>query len=228
MPTSIRKCIDQAFFGMKIGDERVVKHFTFKEPQIMGFLGGHHTSHFSTVLMVREKCHKTIKVLCYKNEECLPFENLHDQMTAVKCLRINKILPGHQDFLNAVLSNFEITRIIDEAFEGMILRKEKMAIVRFIEFKEPRLISFPSADNQEVSSVSVRLIRERKMNLIKVMFASQQHESIRFLSHDDKKFAVEFLQKNRIMPTPCDFLDAKSLKNSLGCSTVENMFHGDV
>lgn len=120
----------------------------------------------------------------------------------------------------------EWINIIDQAFEGMKQRNEESAIVRL--FDKTMQLTLPSGGIQLAHFVKIIFKRVQDQNIIKVLFRDHNmHELLTFMTPEEKRIAVEFLLINDIMPTPQEILEAKSLVNSMSCSAVESMIHGD-
>lgn len=216
----IKNLIDRAFVGMMIDDERIVKHFVFTPPKTIDLFGANHQSRFATIIMVRKKSSKIIKVLYRYGDEHLPFDSAHEKKTVVELLKLNHILPESEDFFNAVLSHYEIIRIVDEAFEGMKTRKEKAVIIRLFDCKKPTILSLPSG-NQEANFVKIILIQNKKGNFIKVLYGDNNlHALLPFTDADDKKLAMDCLHRNRIHLTAEELLASRSLINTPGIGHI--------
>ncbi len=117
-------------------------------------------------------------------------------------------------------------RIIDQAFAGMQLRQEKFAIVRT--FPDVQQIVLPSGDIKQAKDVRVDLvISEHNENYVRVFYHERHQEILPFSALEEKMFALNFLQKNAILPSSEKFLEARSLLNSISCTLTEAMIHGD-
>lgn len=200
--------ITKIFSTMKTNQERVVKHFVFTSPKTLHFPGGCYQTTFATVIMLREKQHNTIKVLYRNDVEVFSFSSYEEKLIATEYLNGNGIMPAIQDFMDVLSTNKEIIRIINEAFQNLIMSKKSLAFVTRFGFEDFIMIKSPFWGNQHVKHVCITLIRKEDMNFIKVSYPDKRHEFLRFVSHEDHIFVTQFLHSNRIMPSPQAFLDS--------------------
>ena len=125
------------------------------------------------------------------------------------------------------MSNFKWKKIIEQAFQSMIERKEKSVIVR--RFDGKRNLVLLSGGILQVDFVKIILVHISKVYVIKVLYKDDNiYEALVFMSHEEKTLAVQYLRYNNIMPTPKEFFEAKSLQNSMSCEAVEKILHGDM
>lgn len=128
-----------------------------------------------------------------------------------------------------------IISAIDQAFIGMSQRKEKSAIVRLFEFDEPKSLVFPSQVYQ-AHFAKISLVRDRRKRCVRILYrsADEKNPEGRFkmfpwntAMHEKSQF-LRLLKLYRILPSEDEFLQARSLLNSMSCTTVESIIHGDV
>lgn len=114
------KIIDQTFEGMKRKKETSIIIRLFENiTQFIVPSGGVLQTNFAKIILVRVYNQNIINVLYRKNNiyEPLIFMTHEDKQAAVECLRMNKILPSAEEFINArsLLHSLSCT-----AVEGMI------------------------------------------------------------------------------------------------------------
>lgn len=116
--------------------------------------------------------------------------------------------------------------IIVKAFQEMQTRKETSAFVKKFEFTEPKTLMLHNRCFQ-ANFVRISLLREKNKRFINLIYREGQRILLEVNFPDEQAIAWEYLQKNEIMPTAQEFLDARSLLNSISCEAVEHMIHGD-
>jgi len=111
----------------------------------------------------------------------------------------------------------EIIAAIEQSFEGMQKRNERTIIVRF--WDGTREITLVSGGILQVSFVKILLSRKSD-NKILILYKNETYEELPFVTIEEKKNAIEFLQFNKILPTPQEFLEACSLSNTPGAAAL--------
>ncbi|MEI6672624.1 MAG: hypothetical protein WCL02_04775 [bacterium] len=117
------------------------------------------------------------------------------------------------------MQNSEYIKIVDRAFQGMILRNETQVTVRL--FSHLTSITLPSGGIQQTLSVKIILVCDHQKKSIKLLYRDKNiHELLSFMTDIEKEYAIVYLKSNRILPTQEEFLEAKSLLNTLGAAAI--------
>ena len=107
-----------------------------------------------------------------------------------------------------------VIAIIEASFVGMKKRQEEFVIVRL--FDAPQEITLLTRSVQQVDYARVDLLCKDDVDVVRVLYGIDLHESLVFSTTEEKRLAVNFLYDNNILPTEKEFLEARSLLNTLG------------
>jgi len=124
-----------------------------------------------------------------------------------------------------------IMNAVDQAFHGMKQRKEKSVIVGLFPFNEPQSLAFPSGGIYQAHFAQVLLVRntkkKTKQNFVKILYRSAnkrnpkgRFETLSWNELKEKIGIVEFLKSHAILPSPKEFLEAKSLANTPSAANI--------
>jgi len=137
--------------------------------------------------------------------------------------------------MNNNLLKETIIKAIEKAFDGMRSRNEKTAYVKlFIDVRELTLPDYYRTIHPskflECDFVHIVLKREGPFKRINLYYHDKKFVRIPFMIRSDREAFFECLHTNKIIPTEKEFLDTKSLDNSIlanfiGYDAVENMLH---
>ncbi|MCX6824055.1 MAG: hypothetical protein NT085_02920 [candidate division SR1 bacterium] len=120
------------------------------------------------------------------------------------------------------MENYQCTQIIEQAFTGMQSRQEKFVIVRL--FDNVKDITLPVGGIQRAYYARIDLIIQKKSDkYVRILYRDKTQELLPFSTIEKQLVAVECLRTNNILPTPQEFLDARSLLNVPG---IQHMVGG--
>lgn len=117
------------------------------------------------------------------------------------------------------MQNSEYIKIVDRAFQGMILRNETQVIVCL--FSNIPFITLPSGGIQQTPFVKIILVCDHQKKSIKILYRNKNvHKLLPFMTDTEKEYAISYLKSNKILPTQEEFFEAKSLLHTLGAAAI--------
>lgn len=137
--------------------------------------------------------------------------------------------------MNENLLKENTIKAIEKAFDGMRSGNEEIAYVKlFIDVRELTLPDYYRTIHPnkflECDFVYIVLSRKGSFKHINLYYHGKKFIKIPFIIRSDREAFFECLHTNNIIPTEKEFLDAKSLDDSIltdsiGCDAVESILH---
>lgn len=117
------------------------------------------------------------------------------------------------------MENYQWAQIIGQTFMGMQSRKERFVIIRL--FDNIKEITLPVGGIQHAYYVRIDLIIQNNNDkYVRILYRDKTQELLPFSTPEEQIIAIDCLRSNDILPTSQEFLEARSLLNTIGIQNV--------